>query len=638
MSWHFTKKEWAPPWPPHNKREFMSSIARNYLNQLNADYLRVHRRKEDLFWSTYMGISDDQAGFTAAEQAYKAFCADPARLPVLREMLAQAEEEELKRGLGGWIAFFECNVIEDPAAAALMDELVAAEADLFARRKGLRLTLLDEQGQQVAGSLPAASTALAASSDEAVRQSALTMFHTLEQWVVGNGFLEVVALRNRFARAMGYRDYFDYKVHKNEQMSPEQLFAVLDDFIARTEQRVHQSLAELKAAKGEAALLPHNLRYSVSGDVTRQLDPYVPFSRALKDWVQSFRRLGIQYRGATLTLDLLTREGKYENGFCHGPVPSFWQEGEWVPAVVNFTSLADPAQVGSGWSGLNTLFHEGGHAAHFANVTGNAPCFSQEFPPTSMAYAETQSMFCDSLLDDADWLKGYARNAAGEAIPDELIKGMIEARQPFRAFNERQIALVAYFERDLYAMAESERTPEAVLALARRWERQILGGESPRPLLAIPHLLNQESACAYHGYLLALMAVEQTRAYFLARDGYLTDNPRIGPDLAAHYWGPGNGMTHDETLRSLTGEGFSAAPLAEACNQSVAQAWATAAACMTAASQRPPAGEGTPLDAHIRVMHGAELIADNLESETRMLADFEAWIRQHYQREPAAAR
>ncbi len=305
----------------------MSSIARNYLNQLNADYLQVHRRKEDLFWSTYMGTSDDQAGFTAAEQAYKAFCADPARLPVLRQMQAQAEETELKRGLGGWIAFFECNVIEDPQAAALMDKLVAAEAALFARRRELKLTLLDEQGRQVAGSLPTASTALAASSDEAVRQSALAMFHTLEQWVVDNGYLAIVALRNRFARAMGYRDYFDYKVHKNEQMSPAQLFAILDDFIAGTEQRLHQSLAELKAAKGEAALLPHNLRYSVSGDVTRQLDPYVPFSRALQDWVESFRRLGIQYRGATLTLDLLTREGKYENGFCHGPVPSFWQEG-----------------------------------------------------------------------------------------------------------------------------------------------------------------------------------------------------------------------------------------------------------------------------------------------------------------------
>lgn len=614
----------------------MSSIARNYLNQLNADYLRVHRRKEDLFWSTYMGTSDDQAGFTAAEQAYKAFCANPARLPELREMLAQADGADLRRGLGGWIAFFECNVIEDPAAAALMDELVVAEADLFSRRKGLKLSLLDERGRQVAGSLPAASTSLAASPSEAVRQSALDMFHSLEQWVVDHGYLDVVALRNRFARAMGYRDYFDYKVRKNEQMSPEQLFAVLDDFIERTEERVHLSLAELKAAKGEAALLPHNLRYFVSGDVTRQLDPYVPFSRALQDWVESFRRLGIQYREATLTLDLLTREGKYENGFCHGPVPSFWQEGQWVPAVVNFTSLANPSQVGSGWSGLNTLFHEGGHAAHFANVTGNAPCFSQEFPPTSMAYAETQSMFCDSLLDDADWLKRYARSESGEPIPDALIGAMIEARQPFRAFNERQIALVSYFERDLYAMADGDRTPAAVLALARRWERKILGVESPRPLLAIPHLLNQESACAYHGYLLALMAVEQTRAYFLRRDGYLTDNPRIGPDLAAHYWGPGNGMTHDQTLQSLTGEGFSAAPLARVCNQSVAEAWELASASMAAARQRPPAGEGSPLNARIRVVHGEALIADNSESEARMLADFEAWIRRHYQAEPAS--
>src|SRR5690606_5983820 len=156
-----------------------------------------------------------------------------------------------------------------------------------------------------------------------------------------------------------------------------------------------------------------------------------------------------------------------------------------------------------------------------------------------------------------------------------------------------------------------------------------------RPLLAIPHLLNQESACAYHGYLLALMAVEQTRAYFLQRDGYLTDNPRIRPDLAAHYWGPGNGMTHDETLQSLTGEGFSAVPLAEVCNQSVADAWAQAQACMAAAQQRPPAGEGAPLNARIRVVHGSELIADNSESEARMLADFEGWIRRQSEVEPA---
>lgn len=95
-------------------------------------------------------------------------------------------------------------------------------------------------------------------------------------------------------------------------------------------------------------------------------------------------------------------------------------------------------------------------------------------------------------------------------------------------------------------------------------------------------------------------------------------------------------MSHDETLRSLTGEGFSAVPLAEACNLSAAEAWQLAQACMVAAQQRPAAGDGTPLDAHIRVVHGAELIADNSESEARMLADFEAWIVNHYRRASAA--
>jgi hypothetical protein len=94
-------------------------------------------------------------------------------------------------------------------------------------------------------------------------------------------------------------------------------------------------------------------------------------------------------------------------------------------------------------------------------------------------------------------------------------------------------------------------------------------------------------------------------------------------------------MTHDQTLQSLTGEGFSAAPLARVCNQSVADAWAQAQACMAAAQQRPPAGEGAPLNARIRVVHGDLLVADNSHSEAAMLADFEAWIRRYGEAEHA---
>jgi oligoendopeptidase F len=543
--------------------------------------------------------------------------------------------EALIHGLRGWQQFFECNVIENPTAQKLVEELVEMESDLFARRKALALTHIDESGRRVPASLSSASANLLANPDPEARRSSHQALLELEDWVLESGFLDLVRQRNRLARAMGADNFFDYKVLKEEGLTTTALFAILDDFEARTRAGQQRGYELLKERWGEDALEAHNLRYAIGGDVSRQFDPYLPFAQGLRRWVLSFRRLGIDFRGATLTLDLLDRQGKYENGFMHGPRPCFYQGESWHPAEINFTSLARPNQVGSGAMGLSTLFHEGGHAAHFANITQNAPCFSQEFAPTSMAYAETQSMFCDSLIGDADWLKTYARNKAGETPPDDLIRAKLTATQPFRAYGERSILVVPFFERALYRLPETDLKADTVRDLARQIEKQILGLEvSPRPLMAIPHLLNQESACAYHGYLLAHMAVYQTRAYLEAKLGYLSDNPDLGPLLSRHYWGPGNSVSHHDTIRALTGQAFSGGPLAAVCNQSVAEAWQEAQAKMRTLAKRPPQDSAPPpLNAAIRVVHGSETIADNRVSDEKMCADFEAWIKGRY---PAA--
>ncbi|MBN3064777.1 peptidase M3 [Pectobacterium aquaticum] len=622
----------------------MQQVA-DYFNALNRDYLAVHQAKEELFWQLYMGTGNDEVSerFSAAESAYKRFISQPQRLAELRTHLATLEnsprdeqQQALLHGLQGWYRFFDCNVIEDPQAQALMDEIIAAESALYAKRKSYEMTHLDAKGERVSASLGELLTNQATNDTEAYRQSSQQALRDLEQWLLQNGFPELISLRNRFARQMGYRNYFDYKVNKTERMTPEQLFAILDPFEAQTREANARSLKNLANEKGEEALQPWNIRYASAGDVTRQLDPYFPFSASLERWINSFKRLRIGFNGAEMQLDLLVRKGKYENGFMHGPVPPFVQEGKWVPARINFTSLAKPDQIGSGASGINTLFHEGGHAAHFANIKQNAPCFSQEFPPTSMAYAETQSMFCDSLLGDADWLKRYAKNTQGETIPDELIRADISTQQPMRAFNERHILLVPYFEWQLYSWDDEARTPEAMTKLARDTEQRILGiSGSPRPTLAIPHLLSMESACSYQGYLLALMAVEQTRSYFLQRDGYLTDNPAIGPDLAQHYWHPGNSVSHDDTLRSLTGEGFNPAYLAQACNLTVDEAWQQAEEMMAKAAARPQPAADFDLSAHIRVVDGSRVLADNEQSDEKMCEDFAAFIEREYSRSQA---
>jgi hypothetical protein len=116
------------------------------------------------------------------------------------------------------------------------------------------------------------------------------------------------------------------------------------------------------------------------------------------------------------------------------------------------------------------------------------------------------------------------------------------------------------------------------------------------------------------------MAVHQTRAFFLARDGHLVDNPRIGPDLCEHYWAPGNSRCFDDLVRGLVGQPLGASSLAEHLNRTADEAVAEARAAVQRLEEVPRLDAPVELDARIRVMHGREPVAE-LEAG----GDFEAF-------------
>src|SRR5690606_10012942 len=133
----------------------------------------------------------------------------------------------------------------------------------------------------------------------------------------------------------------------------------------------------------------------------------------------------------------------------------------------------------------------------------------------------------------------------------------------YDAWNHRAMAAICYCERAIYEIPDEALTAERILEELRRWERKLLFvDQSPRPALSVPHLISGESSAYYHGYLLALMAVHQTRCFFIARDGHLVDNPRIGPDLARYYWQPGNAKSFPEFVADLTEQDLSPDALA----------------------------------------------------------------------------
>jgi len=611
-------------------------------DSLNHEYERLHTSKEDAFWTAYMGLTGDPAAARAdldgKEIALRRFLQDPARLAAVRAALAAAEAggaagadtDENLVALRGWEATFAAHAIADGRAREQGEAIVAAEGALANARGALTL------GYREPGSgafVPASSVRLGAmllSEPEAARRrAAWEGLRSIETCVLEHGFLEIVRQRNRFGRQLGGEDYYDAVVRRVEGLSKRRIFEWLDELEAATREAGRRAVETLAAERREPAT-PWNLRYWSSGDVTREQDAYFPFSEALRRWGRSFAALGIEYRGATLVLDLLDRKGKHENGFMHGPVPAWRERGRWRPARIQFTANAIPGMTGAGRRAFETLFHEGGHAAHYANIDMPSPCFSQEFAPSSVAFSETQSMFLDSLLSDADWQARYATTRDGDAMPPELIEKGLRARQPLAAWELRQRLSVCYGEKALYEIPDAELTPERALAALREVERRLLFLEegSPRPILSVPHLISGEASAYYHGYVLAEMAVEQTRAFFLQRDGRLTDNARIGPSLREAYWKPGNSRSFADLVQGLTGAPLSARHLAERVNRTAGEAAALSRSELQRAASGRAGDRPAPVDlqASIRVIHGNETIAStedgSFEACAEAFADF----------------
>src|SRR4029079_3266116 len=117
---------------------------------------------------------------------------------------------------GGWL-LFEPKLMEREEARSLMRPMIDAEAALFASRREFKPYHINEQGESEVATLSTLAINHATNPMEDRRRSSFDAFHDIEQWVLANGFLDLVKLRNRFARALGFDNCFALKLVKNER-------------------------------------------------------------------------------------------------------------------------------------------------------------------------------------------------------------------------------------------------------------------------------------------------------------------------------------------------------------------------------------------------------------------------------------
>ncbi|KAI9353858.1 oligoendopeptidase [Obelidium mucronatum] len=606
-----------------------------FIEQFNASYEQKHKAFEDNFWSTKMnlkGCSSDE--LTRTKNELDAFLGDETLLARVQQLLAAGGlTPENEKTLKIFERTFKCYIITDKEGVAMREELNRLEAKLAEDRRAFKLGYKDPvSGTFVEASSVQLRSIMRTSENEALRKACFDGMRSIGPFVAPQ-FVEIVKLRNKLARSLGFECYYDMKVTAAEGFGKHTLFPMLEKLVTRSKGIRDKALATLAKEKGESALQPWNMGYALAGDLSALQDPYFPFETAVNAWARSFAALGITYEGATMRLDLCDRQGKYSNGFCHWPQPAWVSSTRgWVPSQANFTSLATPGQVGSGHTALVTLMHEGGHAAHFANVRQPSPLFSQERAPTSIPYAENQSMFLDSLVGDAAWLGRYALSKEGKVIPWELVEREIRSLHNYKVFALTSMLAVPFFERGLYDMPEDKLTVDAMLKLADQVELDVQGVLSSRPLLSVPHPLTDESAAYYHGYILADCAVHQTRRHFLKKYGSLVDKEKIGADLKKIYWQPGNSRMFLDLIKEMTGSELSGDAWIEMMEQNVDELVIEEKKAFEEAVKKGPKygpKDNVDLDMRVILVHGDEVISDSKECKgglTEACEKFEEWI------------
>mmetsp|Transcript_36439 Transcript_36439/g.79717 ORF Transcript_36439/g.79717 Transcript_36439/m.79717 type:complete len:648 (-) Transcript_36439:248-2191(-) len=539
------------------------AAAQAFVDKFNESYAEKHYNFERQFWGCKMGLGDGGPYSTdllsSTKKEMEDLLSDPKILEAAeahKMAVGDCDKTDLVKTLDIIVRTCNCYSMPSAGSKAIREQTSQIEGQLEMRRNEMKLGYTDPaDGTFHALSSVGLRNLLRTASEESTRKAAYEGLRSIGPFVCAEGFVEIVKLRNKLARELGYEDYYDLTVTNAEGFGKKQLFEILDGLEEGTRPLMEEGRKELAKRHGDDALEPWNISFKMAGSVIKKMDPYFPFAKAVENYAKSYAAMGINYAGATMNLDLLDRKNKYSNGFCHWPVPAWVKpDGTWVPSQTNFTSLADPTAVGSGLTALTTLMHEAGHAAHFANIRQPSPLFSQERAPTSVAYAENQSMFLDSLVGDACWRAKYAQDLGGNPIPFAILEEEINSTHPFEVFKLRAMLAVSYFEKALYELPEEKVTAEKIQSLADEIESKIQGGLSPRPLLSVPHLVSDEASCYYQGYTLAEMSVHQTREYFKKKDGYIVDNPNVGPTLTNYYWKWGNSKPFLDLVKELTGK------------------------------------------------------------------------------------
>lgn len=375
---------------------------------------------------------------------------------------------------------------------------------------------------------------------------------------VNKSLIELVDLRNKAAKEVGFKDYYEMKLYLQEQTVTE-VFDVLNELARLTDKPFKVLKSEIDSVLAtrygvkESELMPWHYEdvffQTVPQVYSVDLDKYFGKIDVVKLAKDYYARMGMDVGDILKRSDLYERKDKYQHAYC----TDIDRKGD-IRILENVKPTEQWAQ---------TTLHELGHSVYAkGHDSSGLPYYLRDAAQTFTTEGVAE-MF-GGLTNSPTWLENVAfpaKKAELEGFAGDIIK----LKKADLLIFARWVLVMANFERELYSNP-SQNLNKLWWKLVEKYQMvQRPKGRNNADWAAKIHFTT--APVYYHNYQLGRLFAAQMENYIAENiapvDEAFLGNPKVGEYLIKKVFEPGMKWKWDRFVKEATGEELTAKYFAE---------------------------------------------------------------------------
>jgi len=360
--------------------------------------------------------------------------------------------------------------------------------------------------------------------------------------VIADDLIELVKMRNEFAKTKGYKNFFEYNLKEEYDVDADYLQELLNDVYDNAKDSINkiqtQSKKDLAKEYGiqENELKNYHYGLLLDDNPVKTINDYIKSGEQVVDISkQAYSGMGFDIDSMPITLDLFPRKNKNTHGFCFDI-----QAGKDARILANLINDL---------SSIDTLCHELGHCVYHLGVDTTLPFLDQNEAP---AVTEAVAMMMGDLNQRENMLKGL--------VPDDVLeKYKNDFKKNECKFINRSM-LIIDFEKQMYENPNQD-LKELWHSLREKYSGANPDEERNNEWATIPHYLSHPAY--YQNYFRANLMKAQMYKRMHKDLGNLTENKNTAEYLNDKLFRYGLSIEEDDLIKQFTGEPLSSKALCE---------------------------------------------------------------------------